>query len=84
LSWLRCAARVDAQLRRESRYRPLQWCNRFPGFLSCSPPTGADGRFGFLVLSETWNGPMAMLGFLIALATDLPIGQGILAQIGPG
>jgi hypothetical protein len=52
--------------------------------LSCSPPTGADGRFGFLVLSETWNGPMAMLGFLIALATDLPIGQGILAQIGPG
>jgi hypothetical protein len=40
-------------------------------------------RFGFVDFAETWNGRMAMLGFVIGLATELT-GQGILQQIGLG
>ena len=41
-------------------------------------------RFGFVSFAETWNGRLAMLGFVIGLATELLTGQGILAQIGLG
>jgi ferrochelatase len=41
-----------------------------------------EPRFGFVEFAETWNGRMAMLGFVIGLATELLTGQGILAQIG--
>ena len=48
----------------------------------------ADGtdaaRFGFVAFAETWNGRLAMLGFVIGLATELLTGQGILSQIGLG
>ena len=39
-------------------------------------------RFGFVAFAETWNGLMAMLGFVIGLGTELLTGQGILTQIG--
>ncbi|MCP9849879.1 chlorophyll a/b-binding protein [Cyanobium sp. Morenito 9A2] len=39
-------------------------------------------RFGFVSFAETWNGRLAMLGFVIGLATELLTGQGILTQIG--
>lgn len=41
-----------------------------------------QSRFGFVAFAETWNGRLAMLGFVIGLATELLTGQGILAQIG--
>jgi hypothetical protein len=41
-------------------------------------------RFGFVSFAETWNGRLAMLGFVIGLATEILTGQGILAQIGLG
>jgi ferrochelatase len=41
-------------------------------------------RFGFVAFAETWNGRLAMLGFVIGLATELLTGQSILAQIGLG
>jgi hypothetical protein len=41
-------------------------------------------RFGFSAFAETWNGRMAMLGFVIGLATELLTGQGILSQLGLG
>ncbi len=41
-------------------------------------------RFGFVGFAETWNGRLAMLGFVIGLATELLTGQGILSQIGLG
>ena len=41
-------------------------------------------RFGFVASAETWNGHMAMLGFVIGLGTELLTGQGILSQIGLG
>jgi hypothetical protein len=41
-------------------------------------------RFGFVEFAEAWNGRMAMLGFVIGLATELLTGQGILQQIGLG
>ncbi len=44
----------------------------------------SDSRFGFVAFAETWNGRLAMLGFVIGLATELLTGQGILSQIGLG
>ena len=43
-----------------------------------------NSRFGFLSFAETWNGRMAMMGFIIGLGTELLTGQGILSQIGMG
>ncbi len=39
-------------------------------------------RFGFLEFAKTWNGRLAMLGFMIGVATELLTGQIILPQIG--
>ena len=39
-------------------------------------------RFGFVEFAETWNGRLAMMGFVIGLGTELLTGQGILNQIG--
>jgi ferrochelatase len=41
-----------------------------------------QSRFGFSNFAETWNGRLAMLGFVIGLGTELLTGQGILSQIG--
>jgi ferrochelatase len=41
-------------------------------------------RVGFVAFAETWNGRLAMLGFVIGLGTELLTGQGILSQIGLG
>ncbi len=41
-----------------------------------------DAKFGFTNIAETWNGRLAMLGFIIAVATELLTGQGILSQLG--
>ena len=41
-----------------------------------------DSKFGFSLFSETGNGRLAMLGFVIGLATELLTGKGILAQLG--
>ena len=42
----------------------------------------SENKFGFVNFAETWNGRLAMLGFVIGLATEYPTGQGILSQIG--
>lgn len=39
-------------------------------------------KFGFTAFAETWNGRLAMLGFVIGLATEWLTGQGILEQLG--
>jgi len=39
-------------------------------------------KFGFTSFAETWNGRLAMLGFVIGIATELLTGQGILQQLG--
>ena len=44
----------------------------------------SNSRFGCVAFAETWNGRLAMLGFVIGLATELLTGQGILNQIGLG
>ena len=49
-----------------------------------TPMTESTPRFGFVAFAETWNGRLAMLGFVIGLGTELLTGQGILAQIGLG
>ncbi len=41
-----------------------------------------DTKFGFTQFAETWNGRLAMLGFVIGLGTELLTGQGILSQLG--
>ncbi|HEY9622903.1 MAG TPA: chlorophyll a/b-binding protein [Crinalium sp.] len=41
-----------------------------------------ESKFGFTQFAETWNGRLAMLGFVIGLATEVLTGQGILSQLG--
>jgi ferrochelatase len=41
-------------------------------------------KYGFVAFAETWNGRLAMLGFVIGLGTELLTGQSILGQIGLG
>ena len=41
-------------------------------------------HFGFVNFAETWNGRLAMMGFVIGLGTELLTGQGILSQLGLG
>ena len=43
-----------------------------------------DSKPGFSSSAETWNGRLAMMGFIIGLGTELLTGQGILSQIGMG
>jgi hypothetical protein len=39
-------------------------------------------KFGFTPFAETWNGRLAMLGFVIGLAIEWMTGRSILEQIG--
>jgi ferrochelatase len=41
-------------------------------------------RFGFVAFAETWNGRLAMMGFVIGLGTEILTGQSIAAQLGLG
>lgn len=41
-----------------------------------------SAKFGFTNIAENWNGRLAMLGFVIGIATELLTGQGILSQLG--
>ncbi|MEO0490329.1 MAG: high light inducible protein [Cyanobacteria bacterium P01_A01_bin.123] len=41
-----------------------------------------DQKFGFTQFAENWNGRLAMLGFIIGLATEFMTGHGILSQLG--
>ncbi len=41
-----------------------------------------EQKAGFTKFAETWNGRLAMLGFVIGIATELLTGQGILSQLG--
>lgn len=37
-----------------------------------------EGKFGFTSYAESWNGRLAMIGFVAALIVELVTGQGIL------
>jgi Chlorophyll A-B binding protein len=39
-------------------------------------------KFGFTQFAETWNGRLAMIGFVVGLGTEFLTGQGILSQLG--
>ncbi|NES74215.1 MAG: high light inducible protein [Okeania sp. SIO2D1] len=41
-----------------------------------------DKKIGFTDFAEAWNGRLAMLGFVIGVATEYLTGQGILSQLG--
>lgn len=41
-----------------------------------------QAKFGFTQFAENWNGRLAMIGFVIGLATEFLTGQGILSQLG--
>jgi hypothetical protein len=38
-------------------------------------------NWGWTSTAELWNGRLAMLGFAIAIATELLTGQGVLQQL---
>jgi hypothetical protein len=42
----------------------------------------SNKKFGFTSFAENWNGRLAMLGFVIGIATEVLTGQGVLTQIG--
>ena len=63
----------------KARYMLLQLLKSLVATMTDSAP-----RFGFVAFAETWNGRMAMLGFVIGLATEVLTGQSILSQIGLG
>ena len=44
--------------------------------------TNSTNKYGFTAFAENLNGRLAMLGFAIAIATELLTGKGILAQLG--
>jgi len=44
--------------------------------------TDSSGKIGFTEFAETWNGRLAMIGFIAAIITELVSGKGILAQLG--
>ena len=53
---------------------PLQLMNYLPILVAQPSP-----RFGFVAYAETWNGRLAMLGFVIGLASQSPrLSQGVL------
>jgi hypothetical protein len=39
-------------------------------------------KLGFTYFAEKWNGRLAMLGFVIGLATEALTGHSVLSQIG--
>ncbi|MGK7955866.1 MAG: high light inducible protein [Crocosphaera sp.] len=41
-----------------------------------------ESKLGFTTFAENWNGRLAMLGFVIGIATEYVTGQGILSQLG--
>ena len=51
---------------------------------SKAPMPESTLRYGFVAFAETWNGRLAMLGFVIGIGTELLTGQTILGQIGLG
>jgi hypothetical protein len=73
------AERLAREPPRQALERPLRLKKQFDIFMSDFP-----SRFGFVDFAETWNGRLAMLGFVIGLATELLTGQGILSQLGLG
>ena len=50
--------------------------------MKTSPTTTAPAKLGFTEFAETWNGRLAMIGFVAAMATEYFSGKGILAQLG--
>lgn len=38
--------------------------------------------FGFTAIAEKLNGRLAMIGFVVGIATEMITGQGILSQLG--
>jgi len=69
----------EAERLPKARYKLLQLLKPHIATMTDSAP-----RFGFVTFAETWNGRMAMLGFVIGLATEVLTGQSILSQIGLG
>ena len=63
----------------QALHMPLQYAKQTETSM-----TDSSSRFGFVAFAETWNGRLAMLGFVIGLGTELLTGQGILSQIGLG
>ena len=72
-------ASQDTNSRFTIRYDPFKFRKQPP-----PPMADSSSRFGFVAFAETWNGRLAMLGFVIGLGTELLTGQGILSQIGLG
>ena len=59
-------------------------CNDRLTFMASSDFKIPYQRTGFVPFAESLNGRLAMLGFVIAIATEALSGKGILGQLGLG
>lgn len=72
-------------LPRSNRYRASRSVTIVSSFVTNEHSMAeSTTRFGFVAFAETWNGRLAMMGFVIGLGTELLTGQGILGQLGLG
>jgi ferrochelatase len=84
---LRTSAPLKARIGIAGHNHTRSRCFTLASSFVTNEPSMADSttpRFGFVAFAETWNGRLAMLGFVIGLATEVLTGQGILGQIGLG
>ena len=51
------------------------------GYTMQNPPP-VEPKLGFTRFAELWNGRLAMIGFISAIAVEMATGQGILGQLG--
>ncbi len=40
-----------------------------------------ESKFGFTTFAETWNGRLAMLGFVISIAVEYATGHSVISQL---
>jgi hypothetical protein len=60
---------------RRSRRKRLGW------LIHAHTAMLARNTWGWTSTAELWNGRLAMLGFVIAIATELLTGQGVMQQL---
>jgi len=82
--WGNCCADPDRSRTPRTIARSVNICNRCLTAMASSDFKVPYQRTGFVPFAESLNGRLAMLGFVIAIATEALSGKGILGQLGLG
>ena len=82
--WGDCLADLDRSWTPRTIARSVNICNRCLTAMASSDFKVPYQRTGFVPFAESLNGRLAMLGFVIAIATEALSGKGVLGQLGLG